>query len=360
MICCGPDQRPCRRRWKQSKLSSSLADELKYCGRIIRQGKDGITITCPSVLDRTKPIFLNPQRRKQLGEMATPAEISQLRSVVGSLSWLARVCRPDLSFQVNQLQARQQAAQVKHLIDANKLLHHALQDRDKGIFYAKGAMKFESAIILSINDASHAASVEAIGEGVVAGHRSQSGRLLALADPSFATTGKGSVYLLEWHSNTIRRVCRSTLQAETMSLQLGSEESEHVRQILYEIKNEAAETPKADRCTRAMDSTTSLWLTDCRSLSDHLTNCSGGEVSDKRLAIDLTSLRQGNPTYTDSLPADASTVVRWISTKTMVADGLTKAMRAEQLDDLMKNQSPSATPVKQYGCENEGVSMVMT
>ena len=145
---------------------------------------------------------------------------------------------------------------------------------------------------------------------------------------------------------------------------LGSEESEHVRQILYEIKNEAAETPKADRCTRAMDSTTSLWLTDCRSLSDHLTNCSGGEVSDKRLAIDLTSLRQGNPTYTDSLPADASTVVRWISTKTMVADGLTKAMRAEQLDALMKTgqlsvefQNPSVTPVKQYGCESEGPFM---
>ena len=39
-----------------------------------------------------------------------------------------------------------------------------------------------------------------------------------------------------------------------------------------------------------MDSTRSPWLTDCRSLSDHLTNTTGGEVSDKRLAIDLTDL----------------------------------------------------------------------
>ncbi|CAK8996233.1 Retrovirus-related Pol polyprotein from transposon RE2 (Retro element 2) (AtRE2) [Includes: Protease RE2 [Durusdinium trenchii] len=333
------------------------SDELKYCGRIIHQGKDGITITCPSVLDRTKPIYVSPQRRRHLGEVATPAEISQLRSVVGSLSWLARVCRPDLSFQVNQLQARQQAAQVRHLVDANKLLHHALQDRNKGIFYAKGAMEFESAILLSINDASHAASVEAIGEGIVAGHRSESGRILAMANPSFATTGTGPVYLLEWHSNTIRRVCRSTLQAETRLMQLGSEESEHVRQVIYEIKNEATETPKNERYTKAMDSTKSLWLTDCRSLSDHLTNTTGGEVSDKRLPIDLTSLRQevwrrggesvGNPTYTDSLPAEATTQIRWISTKTMVADGLTKAMKAEQLDHLMKTGHSANSVLKQ-------------
>ncbi len=59
-------------------------------------------------------------------------------------------------------------------------------------------------------------------------------------------------------------------------------------------------------------------------------------MSDKRLAIDLTSLRQdlwrvpgesvGNPTYTDALPVGRSTLCSWISTKTMAADGLTKAM----------------------------------
>ena len=84
------------------------SDELKYCGHIIHQGKDRIAITCPSVLDRIKPIYLSPQRRRHLGEMATPAEISQrsqFRSIVGNLNWLARVCRPDLNFQVNQLQA---------------------------------------------------------------------------------------------------------------------------------------------------------------------------------------------------------------------------------------------------------------
>ncbi len=59
-------------------------------------------------------------------EPATPAEISQLRSVVGSLSWLSRVCRPDIGFGVNQLQAVQQKAKVDDLLTANRLLSYAM------------------------------------------------------------------------------------------------------------------------------------------------------------------------------------------------------------------------------------------
>ena len=97
---------------------------------------------------------------------------------------------------------------------------------------------------------------------------------------------------------------------------------------------------------KAMDDMECMWCTDCRSLSDHLANPNMIEVSCKRLAIDLSALRQdvwrqknetiGNPTYLDSLPSDGTTCVRWVSTQTMVADGLTKSMKADQLDYLMK------------------------
>ena len=319
--------------------------ELKYCGRIITQTADGIKVTCPSVLDRTKAIYVAPGRRKLLSEAATPTEISQLRSVVGSLSWLARVCRPDISFGVNQLQSVQQKAQIRHLLEANKILNYAMKDRQKGIFYKKGAMDIQKCILLSITDASHAASFEEVGNGQVAGHRSQSGRILALANPRFVQEGVGAVYVLEWRSNTIKRVCRSTLQAETLSLQLGAEESEHVRQTLFVVKNLAEGLKKSDVVMKGMDHMKCLWCTDCRSLSDHLRNPSMAEVSDKRLAIDLTALRQdvwrkpnelvGNPTYADSLPEDGTTEVAWVSTETMVADGLTKAMKCRQLETLM-------------------------
>ena len=90
-------------------------------------------------------------------------------------------------------------------------------------------------------------------------------------------------------------------------------------------------------------------FTDCRSLSDHLCNAGGGEVADKRLAIDLTGLRQevwralgeeiGNPAYAEKIPDSAPTRVKWVATATMVTDGLTKAMKAPQMDLLMSHGS---------------------
>lgn len=327
------------------RLTSS--HEFKFCGRIIKQDSTGITINCPSVLDRVKAIYIDPKRRKMRGLDATPSEVSQLRSVVGSLSWYSRVCRPDLSFQVNQLQAVQQRARVEDLVSANRLLHFALETKERGIFYASGVMDFDDAMILSINDASHAASYDINNNGEPMGHRSQSGRILALVRKDFIKTGDEVIHMLQWTSTVIKRVCRSTLQAETLSMQLGSEESEHLRQLLYVMKNLAKSDRSKENLIAAMDGTTVMWCTDCRSLSDHLVNPGVSEVSDKRLAIDLTSLRQdlwrvpgesvGNPTYTDALPEGRSTLCSWISTKTMAADGLTKAMRCEQLQRMMEN-----------------------
>ena len=330
---------------KHYNFRTTASEEFKFCGRIIKQQKDGLYLTCPSVLDRTKAIYVHPSRKGQRAEAATPQEVSQLRSVVGSLSWLARVCRPDLSFQVNQLQSFQQNARVEDLIVANKLLSYALKTKERGIYYASGEMNFDEAVILCINDASFGASVEATGEKTVSGHRSQSGRILALAHPDFIQSGVGRIHMLQWTSSVIKRVCRSTLQSETMSLQLGAEEAEHVRQLLHVVKNLAVNPKPIDNLVPGMDHLRVIWYTDCRSLSDHLQRSGSSDVNDKRLAIDLTSLRQdlwrgkqqlvGNPVYEDQLPSDRTLDCRWVDTATMLSDGLTKHMKCSQLIDTM-------------------------
>ena len=331
---------------KKYNFRTTTSDEFKFCGRIVVQNEKGITINCPAVLDRVKRIYMTPDRRKQRAEQATDAEVSQLRSVVGSLSWYSRVCRPDLAHGVNQLQAVQQKARVDDLMTANRLLSYALETKDHGIHYPADAFEFRRCMILSINDASHAASYDVDKNGRPIGHRSQTGRILALASEDFERSGEGKVHMLSWSSNVIKRVCRSTLQSETMSLQLGSEEAEHLRQALFTMKNLAMGVRATENYIPAMDHMKVMWFTDCRSLSDHLTNPTASEVSDKRLAIDLTALRQelwrnpteliGNPTYTDSLEEGRTTICAWISTATMVADGLTKQMKCPQLERTMK------------------------
>ena len=73
-------------------------------------------------------------------------------------------------------------------------------------------------------------------EGGECGHRSQGGRFLLLGDRMPAIGAHTSCHILEWQSHTIKRVCRSTLQAEVLSSMHGSESGQHVRTILYALQ----------------------------------------------------------------------------------------------------------------------------
>ena len=250
------------------------------------------------------------------------------------LSWEASVgWQEDLCFEVNRLQTVQAKARVQDLVEANRLLDFAVKTRDRGIFYSCKGPKVNDSIILSVTDASHAASFTDLGGGRLGGNRSQSGRIFALAPRDYTQKGDGTVSLLAWTSTTIKRVCRSTMQAETLSLQLGAEE---------------AELKGKERYVKACDAMTIGWLTDCRSLYDHLLQPGMSEVTDKRLAIDLTALRQdvwrdlkeevlGNPTYADAPPSAGTNKVAWVDAATMAADGLTKRMKCDQLELLMRS-----------------------
>ena len=101
-----------------------------------------------------------------------------------------------------------------------------------------------------------------------------------------------------------------------------------------------------DWVTKAMDHAQVHMLTDCRSLEAHLLQSGMETTSDKRLAIDMSALRQvvwrppgelyGDPLAQDSLPPNGTTKVEWIETSSMAADALTKKMRSEQLLLLMR------------------------
>eukprot|EP00435_Cladocopium_sp_Y103_P066087 s292_g28.t1 len=93
--------------------------------------------------------------------------------------------------------SRAAEGRVEDLMIANRLLNHALETRDKGVHFPADAFSFEDAVILCINDASHAASVDVTDGGHTVGHRSQSGRLL-LASKEFLKSGHGKIHLLQW------------------------------------------------------------------------------------------------------------------------------------------------------------------
>jgi hypothetical protein len=245
---------------------------------------------------------------------------------------------------------------------ANGVIRYAQKTKAKGLFYPSGCFDFNNLMIVAVQDASHAADFDVSGSGKRLGHRSQSGRLLFLADKSFQTSRKGILLPIEWHSTVLKRVCRSTLQAETLSLLHGAEEADHLRFSLHGLWH--PDGRGQDWEVAAQDAICVDWFTDCRSLWEHCNQSGASMVSDKRLAIDLSQIRQqvwrapgelvGDPLLTDHIPGDATTRLLWTSTDRMVADPLTKGMKHDGLDSVMRGQSIDLTPTKLKACETEG------
>jgi hypothetical protein len=119
-------------------------------------------------------------------------------------------------------------------------------------------------MIVAIQDASHANAFDQSASGTRMGYCSQSGRVLCLTDKSIKN-----------------RVSRSTLQSETLSLVLGSEEEDHLRYVLHGLTNTLYKEPDF---IAAMDSIDVMWVTDCYSLFEHIIHAGLQNVSDKRLA----------------------------------------------------------------------------
>ena len=63
---------------------------------MIQHSDFSVSVRCKDTTEKTEPVRYDPEGRKQT-VLARDHEIAQFRSVVGSLAWVARQCRPQLS-----------------------------------------------------------------------------------------------------------------------------------------------------------------------------------------------------------------------------------------------------------------------
>ena len=104
----------------------------RFCGRHYEQDADfNITITVVDNTEKALPINFSRGDRTPEGK-ATAGEIAQMRSVIGSLAWIARQVRPELCYQTSKLQSVVATAQVKHLEHCNKVLQDAKATATRG------------------------------------------------------------------------------------------------------------------------------------------------------------------------------------------------------------------------------------
>ena len=111
-----------------------------------------ITVCCKDNTAKLETIRIGLQGRRA-HDQARDFEIAQLR-LVGSLSWIARQCRPDLAYGVSRCQSVCTKALVSDLQCANKLEREAAATSLRGHIFKSGLFLWPNMDLVSITDAS--------------------------------------------------------------------------------------------------------------------------------------------------------------------------------------------------------------
>ena len=174
-------------------------------------------VTCKQTTLKINEVNIPTARSKTPEAPLTPQEMQDYMSIVGSLSWVARVCRSDLSYNVSQLQQLKKDAKVKTLKLAIKVIRFAKAHCERGFTFKSGVLDWENMALLSATDASHAQELGENGEP----YRSQGGILIMLGSADVLKNEETNIHPLYHQSATLKRVVRATYQAETYQVQLG-------------------------------------------------------------------------------------------------------------------------------------------
>ena len=311
------------------EIGSAEKGNFRYCGKQFTQDKYGeVTI---EVADNTRKIRkIKIKEGRKATDPLKHDDLTQLRSVIGSLSWVARQGRPDIQYLVSRLQTSVKGATVETLKEANRVvtIAQSTMNEVKLVFPARW-IDWGHIGVLTFSDASFCNE---------AGYKSQQGRVHFIADAREMKKGTSAyrVYPLAFNSTTIKRVCRATLQAETYSLQAGLEAGDRVRALLCEMKGGITVANQWDE--QARTHMPHLCVSDCWSLVDYVNSNVPAKTQDKRLGIELASIRQSvwNEQNERTWNGPGGDKIEWTATATMPADCLTKSMKPTYLLKILR------------------------
>ena len=271
---------------------------------------------------------------------ATETQKYDNMSLIGALSWMASQTRPDLQVGVSMSQQRQKEPTAGDIRFTNQLARRAMELKECGLEFH--AVNLDEAVLLCYHDAGWA-NVPQNQEDPYYKLTSEEDQAGLIVDGPFArkdakakkanssiTSQLGAIYVLtekkvlngvpsrgsvlDWRSGACDRVCRSTFAAETMACSTATETGDYIARFMETLLTGHLERKRSRFALR--------FLTDCRSLYDHLTRDGVPRVPTcKRLSIDLAGIREDLADYGK---------IAWVPTWAQLADVLTKPLKADQ------------------------------
>ena len=269
---------------KQFSISKEAAKQFSYVGLEIEQKETELNLHQGAYINKLEMMQKDNSSKK--GDALTGEQSSELRAIIGQLAWVAGQTRPDISFDVCQLNVGFNKATISDVMRANKCIKRLKMDQFKICFPDLGDLSQTKLVVFTD------ASFNNLGNG-----GSQGGHVVFLV----GTNGKHAV--LAWKSKKLKRVVKSTLAAETLAFSTGVERCMLFGAMLKELSGGIWKIPI-------------IGITDCHSLYDALH--SSHTIEDDRLMIDIAVLR-------DYLRQNELQEVSWVESPDQLADVLTKS-----------------------------------
>ena len=240
------------------KIGKMYSKAFTYVGIQVNQNEDkSITVSQNNYIKSIREIKLSSN--ENVHRVLNKEEVHSTRRAIGQLNWAAGISRPDICFDVSICSSTiNNEATVKDAIEINKIIRRIKSDNIEILI---PCLDIDSLELKSFCDS----SFNNLSKG-----GSQGAHIVFLCDNTNSCP-------LQWCSNRIKRVVRSTLAAETLAFIDGSETGIYLSELFTEIY-----------CLKSRLNIKGI--TDNKSLFQ--TSNTTKNVDDKRLRVEISMIRQ--------------------------------------------------------------------
>ncbi|CAE7664233.1 GIP [Symbiodinium sp. CCMP2592] len=250
-----------------------VSEDFTFVGRHVKQWPDGsITLDQASYVGEVPTTKVKLEEATLLSEH--PSLVTEFRSGIGSLQWLAGTTRGDIAADTSLIQKPPKDLTVADLKEVNGVLRYVKATSDATVKIVP--IELSKLVFVAYGDSGFANAPNS---------KSQGGLVIVATDKEVLHQVRPAS-LLEWKSYRHQRVLRSTLAAEASALDRTFDHACFMAMVYSEM---------------------SLWDAVHR-----LTTA----FTEKRVEIDVAALRQ------------TCKALRWVPTEMMHADAMTKRSRA--------------------------------
>ena len=288
-------------------------NDFTQCGVQIKRQEGGtFELSQQRYMENVKEIPISQTRRRQRKEPTSPQEQTQLRGLLGSLSWHANQIGYRYSSYVSLYLSEVPCSTVETMMEVNALLHK-IKDaaRDPMIIRPLGSP--EEVTLVAWTDASNQNrrnGDSTAGIFIGAAHKRISEGYMCDVNPMF------------WSSSKIGRVCRSPGSAEARAAIDGEDVLYLLRYQWGELLGRRPNLKDPDTCVKQ---TPGILVTDSRNVFDRMQQPYISPTGEqKRIDLELLMLKESQ--------RRTQLEIRWVNAQAMLANSLTKRGEDQQFN----------------------------